>query len=335
MMNRMTYRPEAEQQPGPYASGYVYPGTPAPGPPGPWSGGYNFPEDAPPPQPPQAPAPEPPDSSQTQLGTPPPAAAAYDSGSMPPGQPPHAAPAGPDYHAIVNSYLRRLTAPMPYPMPKPLTGAQALAVEMNPARRDELLKTFNAPYERNMAAFQYGEARDGRAATVASGMAKSESLDRYRAMHADALNAYQKIMAWHAGQRVANDTARTNAYVNRTQKGTGPQDWMKSVGQLDKEIAAAAKDVTSGSSGAYRAYGEDVKEPTKTTLGETEDRYRQLRALRQRIQTVTSNPEFQKRSRDFQNRVVERLMSGFGTQSQEEVPPPPPATPADFEDYGE
>lgn len=322
--------------PGPWASGYVYPPVAADAPPGPWAFGYHPPQPPMTQFPPSTPPPQPRDSSQTPLGTPPPAADPNQNGANGGGFGLN----DPDYQGIVKNYLSRLTRPTPYPMPTPLTGTQALAVEMNPDRRQELLSTFNRPYAERMAAFQYGEQREGRAATIASTMARAQAMERYRAMVAQNLALYRQGLASQGAQRTRSLQERTDAYVNRTQRGVGPQDWEKQIAGLDRELAQAARDVSAGHGRALLPTDPNVDTPSqktvRSTLGDTDQRYRDLRDLRTRIQKVTSNPEFQQRSREFQNRVVERLLSGYGQQQTPQVPPPPPEDDEEeAEDFGQ
>lgn len=315
-------------QPGPWRGGYTFP-EPSPGPVGPWRSGYGFPPSMPPQR----------DSAQTPLGTPPPAAQP-DPGTLPaqaapgPGPPqagpsPYAPPQGPDYDAIVNSYLERLTRPMPLPRPRPLSGLQALAVEMNPQRRGELLENFQGgPYRRDVAQFQSDRAREGQGAELAAKLGTAQETERYRRAVMENTAAYRQGQQRIAGERTDLSRRRTDAYVNRTAKGTGPKDWASELARLDKEIELAGRDVIGGQSkGAQMGLtlgpskeGKAAQAAIAGPMQDAQSRYARLNDLRQKIQRVMSSPEFQRAPRQFQNRVIERLMTTSGPPPEDQQP---------------
>jgi hypothetical protein len=272
----------------------------------------------------------------------------------------------------VNDYLQRLTRPMPVPRPRALTGLQALAVEMNPQRRNELLDTFQgAPYRADMAQFQFDQARQGQAAGLAEKMETTQEAERYRRTVQENTAAYRQRQLEFSGRRTATAERRTDIYAGRAQKGAGPKDWASELGRLDKEIDASARGISRpvplgaltpqadleqkkdlldaakkskarGAVGGWFSSGPDPQADEKIKQAEAayaqaqvvagaqagvQQRYQALLNLRQRLQKYTSNPEFQKLPRQFQNGVIERLMttSGFPPERQEQPAGYPPA----------
>jgi len=98
--------------------------------------------------------------------------------------PQEGAPPGSDsqgYNKILQDYLGALQKPVDFPQPTPLTKFQALAVILNPEKREQMLSQFQGqPYERKLAEMQFNQQRQGQAATIASRLAeRQQEMERH------------------------------------------------------------------------------------------------------------------------------------------------------------